>query len=109
MRLGHWSHAVVLGLLGALAGFPAAAEQVSASTHAPEFSSVLYGVAYYNEYMPGDQNARLEKDVALMKAAGLNVVRMGESTWSLWESNPTSVLKTLNLLILGMTALQETQ
>ena len=29
--------------------------------------------------------ARLEKDVALMKAAGLNVVRMGESTWSLWE------------------------
>ena len=35
--------------------------------------------------MPGDQNARLEKDVALMKAAGLNVVRMGESTWSLWE------------------------
>lgn len=41
--------------------------------------------AYYNEYMPGDQDARLEKDVALMKAAGLNVVRMGESTWSLWE------------------------
>ncbi len=35
--------------------------------------------------MPGDQNAQLDKDVALMKAAGLNVVRMGESTWSLWE------------------------
>ncbi|HTB96741.1 MAG TPA: beta-galactosidase [Terracidiphilus sp.] len=49
------------------------------------FPTVLYGVAYYNEYMPGDQDARLEKDVALMKAAGLNVVRMGESTWSLWE------------------------
>jgi beta-galactosidase len=32
--------------------------------------------------MPYD---RLDKDVALMKAAGLNVVRMGESTWSLWE------------------------
>ena len=46
---------------------------------------MLYGAAYYNEYMPGDQAARLEKDVALMKAAGLNVVRMGESTWSLWE------------------------
>jgi beta-galactosidase len=28
---------------------------------------------------------RLDKDVSLMKAAGLNVVRMGESTWSLWE------------------------
>ena len=51
----------------------------------PEFSTVLYGAAYYNEYMPGDQNARLDKDIALMKAAGLNVVRMGESTWSLWE------------------------
>jgi beta-galactosidase len=50
-----------------------------------DFPTVLYGAAYYNEYMPGDQDARLEKDVALMKAAGLNVVRMGESTWSLWE------------------------
>jgi beta-galactosidase len=50
-----------------------------------EFPTVLYGAAYYNEYMPGDQTARLDKDVALMKAAGLNVVRMGESTWSLWE------------------------
>jgi beta-galactosidase len=49
------------------------------------FPTVLYGAAYYNEYMPGDQSARLEKDVDLMKAAGLNVVRMGESTWSLWE------------------------
>jgi beta-galactosidase len=50
-----------------------------------DFPTVLYGVAYYNEYMPGDQAARLGKDVTLMKAAGLNVVRMGESTWSLWE------------------------
>ncbi|MGB6974343.1 MAG: beta-galactosidase [Terracidiphilus sp.] len=50
-----------------------------------DFSNVLYGAAYYNEYMPGDRDARLKTDVALMKAAGLNVVRMGESTWSLWE------------------------
>ena len=50
-----------------------------------EFPTVLYGAAYYNEYMPGDQDARLQKDIAMMKAAGLNVVRMGESTWSLWE------------------------
>src|SRR5579859_7065674 len=48
--------------------------------------TILYGAAYYNEYMPADlQPGRLEKDVELMKAAGLNVVRMGESTWSLWE------------------------
>lgn len=45
-------------------------------------NDVLYGVAYYHEYMPYE---RLDKDVALMKQAGLTVVRMGESTWSLWE------------------------
>ncbi len=53
------------------------------------FPTVLYGAAYYNEYTPQDapnaQAAQLGKDVALMKTAGLNVVRMGESTWSLWE------------------------
>jgi beta-galactosidase len=48
----------------------------------PELTNVLYGAAYYSEYEPCD---RLDKDVALMKSAGLNVVRMGESTWSLWE------------------------
>ena len=48
--------------------------------------NILYGAAYYNEYMPADlQPGRLEKDVALMKGAGISVVRMGESTWSLWE------------------------
>ena len=48
--------------------------------------TVLYGAAYYNEYMPADlQPGRLEKDVALMQQAGITVVRMGESTWSLWE------------------------
>ena len=42
--------------------------------------------AYYDEYMPADlQPGRLEKDVSLMKEAGISVVRMGESTWSLWE------------------------
>ena len=65
----------------------AAAQQPVSKTTAPDlkFPTILYGAAYYNEYMPGDQDARLEKDIALMKAAGLNVVRMGESTWSLWE------------------------
>ncbi|HUK17748.1 MAG TPA: beta-galactosidase [Bryobacteraceae bacterium] len=44
--------------------------------------TVLYGAAYYPEYMPYD---RLEKDVDLMRAAGITVVRVGESTWSSWE------------------------
>ena len=48
--------------------------------------TILYGAAYYEEYMPADlQPGRLEKDVALMKQAGISVVRMGQSTWSLWE------------------------
>jgi beta-galactosidase len=44
----------------------------------PPLQNVLYSAAYYNEYMAGDQAARLDKDVALAKAAGLNVARMGE-------------------------------
>ncbi|MDZ4797540.1 MAG: beta-galactosidase [Bryobacteraceae bacterium] len=44
--------------------------------------TILYGVAYYPEYMPSD---RLEKDVELMQKAGINLVRVGESTWSSWE------------------------
>jgi beta-galactosidase len=59
------------------------------AARAVDFPTILYGAAYYNEYTPQDtptaQADRLEKDVALMKAAGLSVVRMGESTWSLWE------------------------
>ena len=48
--------------------------------------TILYGAAYYNEYTPAAlQPGRLDKDIALMKAAGITVVRMGESTWSLWE------------------------
>ncbi|MBV9301297.1 MAG: beta-galactosidase [Acidobacteriaceae bacterium] len=54
----------------------------SSAADAPHFSNVLYGAAYYHEYMPYE---RLDKDIALMKEAGLSVVRMGESTWSLWE------------------------
>ena len=44
--------------------------------------TVLYGAAYYTEYMPYD---RLDQDVKLMQQAGINVVRMGESSWGLWE------------------------
>jgi beta-galactosidase len=48
------------------------------------FPTVLYGAAYYHEYEPYDHD-RLDQDVKLMTEAGLSVVRMGESTWSLWE------------------------
>ena len=57
------------------------------SQKAPAFApdqmdSILYGAAYYPEYMPYD---RLDKDVDLMQKAGITVVRVGESTWSSWE------------------------
>lgn len=47
-----------------------------------QFSKPLYGAAYYSEYTPTD---RLDEDIRLMKEAGLTVVRVGESTWSLFE------------------------
>ncbi len=43
---------------------------------------LLYGAAYYDEYMPYD---RLQQDVDLWKKAGMNVVRIAESTWSTYE------------------------
>ena len=47
-----------------------------------KFDNILYGVAYYHEYMPYE---RLDEDIRLMKDAGISVVRVGESTWSLFE------------------------
>lgn len=45
-------------------------------------NKLLYGVAYYDEYMPYE---RLDEDIRMMKEAGINVVRIAESTWSTHE------------------------
>lgn len=45
-------------------------------------AKLRYGVAYYDEYMPSE---RLNEDIAMMKEAGINVVRIAESTWSTHE------------------------
>ena len=42
----------------------------------------LFGCAYYPEYLPYD---RIETDLRWMKEAGMNTVRLAESTWSTWE------------------------
>ncbi|WP_203637653.1 beta-galactosidase [Levilactobacillus wangkuiensis] len=47
-----------------------------------KFKKILYGAAYYYEYLPFD---RLDKDIEMMKAANINVVRIGESTWGTYE------------------------
>ena len=44
---------------------------------------LLFGAAYYEEYLPDD---RLERDMELMAAAGMNTIRIAESTWSVEES-----------------------
>jgi beta-galactosidase len=63
-----------------VAGSAAAAQVAPRPALAPD--TVLYGVAYYHEYMPYE---RLDKDIELMKRAGITVVRVGESTWTSWE------------------------
>lgn len=45
-------------------------------------NELLYGTAYYYEYLPYD---RLDEDIKMMKDANINVVRIGESTWSTYE------------------------
>ncbi len=67
--------AVTLGLV--------VAPQVSAKAKLPD--TVLFGVAYYDEYTPVD---RVEEDARMMKAAGITVVRIAESTWGTLETGP---------------------
>lgn len=43
---------------------------------------IYYGAAYYDEYMPV---SRVEEDMTLMEQAGMNLIRIAESTWSTWE------------------------
>lgn len=43
---------------------------------------LYYGVSYYHEYMPEE---RLDTDMQMMSEAGINLIRVGESTWALYE------------------------
>lgn len=45
-------------------------------------NKLYYGAAYYDEYMP---ESRVEEDMRLLKKAGMNLIRIAESTWSTWE------------------------
>ena len=54
-----------------------------AQTFVPsQMKELLYGVAYYYEYMPND---RLEEDARMMKECGINIIRICESTWAYYE------------------------
>ncbi|MGN0376236.1 MAG: beta-galactosidase [Suilimivivens sp.] len=45
-------------------------------------NEIIYGVAYYAEYMPYE---RIDTDLKMMKKAGINTIRIAESSWSTWE------------------------
>ncbi|MBV9490019.1 MAG: beta-galactosidase [Verrucomicrobia bacterium] len=46
------------------------------------YASFLYGVVYYPEQWP---ETRWDTDLARIAQTGMNVVRMGEGAWSVWE------------------------
>lgn len=54
--------------------------QVFSQVKAPQ--TILFGAAYYEEYAPTD---RLDEDIRMMKATGITVVRIAESTWGTLE------------------------
>ncbi|MFC6260805.1 beta-galactosidase [Levilactobacillus fujinensis] len=43
---------------------------------------ILFGAAYYHEYQP---TPRLDEDFKMLHAAHMNVIRVGEGSWSHWE------------------------
>jgi beta-galactosidase len=77
-----WTMLIMAAVL--FAGMPSlsAAPQQNPAFRPDQMKTILYGAAYYPEYMPYD---RLDTDVELMQKAGINVVRVGESSWGLWE------------------------
>ena len=53
-----------------------------------EVDHILFGAAYYDEYLMMKVIARIDEDMKMMKDAGLNVIRIAESTWSTCEPQP---------------------
>ena len=53
-----------------------------------EADHILFGAAYYDEYLMMKGIDRVDEDMRMMKEAGLNVIRIAESTWSTCEPQP---------------------
>jgi len=82
-RSSTWVSAVAAAVMS-VAPLPVCA-QTPRTTAATLPSTILFGVAYYDEYTPAD---RVDEDAQMMKAAGINVVRIAESTWGTLEPQP---------------------
>ncbi|PWC14131.1 hypothetical protein B4923_04250 [Brenneria roseae subsp. americana] len=63
----------------ALAGMP---PSLSREENRPVGDRLLYGVAYYDEYLPYD---RLDEDIRMVNAVDINVVGIAESIWAHWK------------------------
>lgn len=75
--------AVLAASVSGCIGTPRANAQQSDVDRIP--NTILYGVAYYDEYTPVD---RVDEDFRLMKEANISVVRIAESTWGTLEPQP---------------------
>jgi beta-galactosidase len=82
MKRSHRGFSLIVTAIILLATSREAFSQLRPAFAPDKMDTVLYGAAYYTEYMPYE---RLEQDVQLMQQAGINVVRVGESSWGLWE------------------------
>lgn len=82
MRVGMLCVAMSIALSAGDAAHAQTKAAGKAAFRPDKMDTVLYGAAYYPEYMPYE---RADEDIALMKRAGISVVRVGESTWGLWE------------------------
>ncbi len=71
-----------LRLGAALAVLAAGAFSAASADEPVRLDTLLYGASFYPEYMPVE---RLDRDVELMAKAGINFVRVGESTWGVLE------------------------
>lgn len=76
----HALHFITACAAAALTALPMSAD---AAPKLPD--TVLFGVAYYDEYTPVD---RVDEDAKMMKRAGITVVRIAESTWGTLETKP---------------------
>jgi beta-galactosidase len=63
-------------LLCAAVGMISSSLSHAATENKFKTDEVLFGAAYYDEYSPHD---RLDKDIKMIKEAGINIVRIAES------------------------------
>lgn len=53
-----------------------------------QVNEILFGAAYYDEYLTAKGLDRVDTDMQMMRKAGMNLIRIAESTWSTCEPQP---------------------